>query len=99
MELALEGTVLKARVRVTNTGKVPGKDVALLFAACNVALWIAWSGDWVDDLFVGAAFAVAAGDTAAECVTLGVADNKQVCTMSEFHYCHLRLYIIFFHIL
>ena len=37
-ELVLDGTVLKARVRVTNTGKVPGKDVALLFAACPEGL-------------------------------------------------------------
>ena len=38
VELALEGTVLKARVRVTNTGQLPGKDVALLFAACPEGL-------------------------------------------------------------
>ena len=31
---------------------------ALLFAACNIALWIAWSGEWLQDLLVGAAYAV-----------------------------------------
>ena len=36
--LTLEGTLLKARLRVTNTGNVPGKDVALLFAACPEGL-------------------------------------------------------------
>lgn len=30
---------------------------AILFAACNAALWIAWSGEWVQDIFIGAAFA------------------------------------------
>ena len=29
----------------------------MLFAACNVALWIAWSGEWVQDIIIGAAFA------------------------------------------
>lgn len=28
----------------------------VLFAVCNVALWIAWSGEWAQDLIVGAAF-------------------------------------------
>lgn len=27
-----------------------------LFAACNVALWIAWSGEWVQDVITGLAF-------------------------------------------
>ena len=30
---------------------------ALFFAACNIALWIAWSGEWLQDLLVGAVFA------------------------------------------
>ena len=38
MDLSLDGTVLTARIRVTNTGKVPGKDAALLFAACPEGL-------------------------------------------------------------
>lgn len=29
---------------------------AALFAAANVALWIAWSGEWVEDILTGAAF-------------------------------------------
>ena len=29
----------------------------VLFAVCNVALWIAWSGEWVQDILIGAAFA------------------------------------------
>ena len=29
---------------------------AVLFSAANVALWIAWSGEWVRDLFGGLAF-------------------------------------------
>ncbi len=30
---------------------------AALFSACNVVLWIAWSGEWVQDILIGAAFA------------------------------------------
>ena len=30
---------------------------ALIFAFCNAALWIAWSGEWMQDIFIGAAFA------------------------------------------
>ena len=30
---------------------------ALLFAACNIALWIAWSGEWLQDLLVGSTYA------------------------------------------
>ena len=35
------------------------KQVAgtLLFAVCNVALWVAWSGEWMQDIIIGAAFA------------------------------------------
>ena len=29
---------------------------AALFTAANVALWIAWSGEWVEDILTGAAF-------------------------------------------
>ena len=29
----------------------------VLFAVCNVVLWIAWSGEWVQDILIGAAFA------------------------------------------
>ena len=29
---------------------------AALFAAANAALWIAWSGEWVEDILTGAAF-------------------------------------------
>lgn len=29
---------------------------AVLFAVANVALWIAWSGEWVEDILTGAAF-------------------------------------------
>ena len=35
----------------------PEAAVALAFAAGNVALWIGWSGEWVEDVFIGAAFA------------------------------------------
>ena len=30
---------------------------ALIFSCLNVALWIAWNGEWVQDIFFGAAFA------------------------------------------
>ena len=30
---------------------------AVVFVACNVALWIAWSGEWVQDILIGAVFA------------------------------------------
>lgn len=26
---------------------------ALIFAACNAALWIAWSGEWIQDILIG----------------------------------------------
>lgn len=29
---------------------------ALIFAACNVALWVGWSGEWADDLIIGATY-------------------------------------------
>ncbi len=29
---------------------------AVAFAACNMALWIAWSGEWLQDTLVGASF-------------------------------------------
>ncbi len=32
-------------------------DGAFIFAAGNIVLWIAWSGEWLQDLLVGAAFA------------------------------------------
>lgn len=54
----LEGAMLAALVHGWKDYTCPQAMGALLFAACNVALWIAWSGEWVDDLFVGAAFAV-----------------------------------------
>jgi len=30
---------------------------AVLFAVCNIALWIAWSGEWIQDLFFGVVYA------------------------------------------
>ena len=30
---------------------------ALVFSACNVALWIAWSGEWIQDILFGAVYA------------------------------------------
>ena len=54
----LEGAMLASLVHGWKDYTRPQAIGALLFAACNVALWIAWSGEWVDDLFVGAAFAV-----------------------------------------
>jgi len=30
---------------------------AVLFAACNVALWIGWSGEWIQDIVIGVTFA------------------------------------------
>ena len=29
---------------------------ALLFGVCNTALWIVWSGEWIEDIMIGAAF-------------------------------------------
>ena len=29
---------------------------AALFTAANVALWIAWSGEWIQDILTGVAF-------------------------------------------
>ena len=29
----------------------------LIFAVCNIALWIAWSGEWIQDILFGAVFA------------------------------------------
>ena len=53
----LEGAMLASLTRGWKDYARPQAIGGLIFAACNVALWIAWSGEWVDDLFVGAAFA------------------------------------------
>lgn len=29
---------------------------AILFSVCNAALWIAWSGEWIQDMMIGASF-------------------------------------------
>ena len=50
---------------------------ALLFAACNTALWIAWSGEWPDDIFIGAAFAYFLYHVACGC------KEKDVLTAGE----------------
>lgn len=53
--------LLKAAVLASVAGGWVGYSgkqaaAALAFTACNVALWIAWSGEWVEDVFIGAAF-------------------------------------------
>ena len=50
---AILGTVVHCRV-FSARKQVVG---AILFIACNVALWIAWSGEWVQDILIGAVFA------------------------------------------
>lgn len=52
----LEGAMLVSLARGWKDYTCPQAIGALIFAACNVALWIAWAGEWVDDLFVGVAF-------------------------------------------
>lgn len=29
---------------------------AIIFSVCNAALWIAWSGEWIQDMMIGASF-------------------------------------------
>ena len=53
----LEGAMLASLAGGWKGGACVQGILALLFAGCNAALWIAWSGEWADDLFVGAAFA------------------------------------------
>lgn len=45
---AVRYRMLSARKQVTG---------AALFIACNAALWIAWSGEWAQDILIGAVFA------------------------------------------
>ncbi len=53
----MEGAMLRSLARGWKGLLLTQAIGALVFAACNVALWIVWSGEWVDDLFVGMAFA------------------------------------------
>ena len=45
------------RIKPTYPAAKPEMFCAALFAAANAALWIAWSGEWVEDILTGAAFA------------------------------------------
>lgn len=44
-----------ARTGIPNGRRICPRDVVLpaLFMVCNTALWIAWSGEWVQDIFCG----------------------------------------------
>ena len=50
---AILGTVVHYRV-LSAKKQAAG---AFIFVSCNVALWIAWSGEWVQDILIGAVFA------------------------------------------
>ena len=50
---AVLGTVVNYRVLSARKQAVG----AVLFAVCNAALWIAWSGEWMQDILIGAVFA------------------------------------------
>lgn len=51
--LLLGATVNAQSERLTANREV---FCAALFTAANVALWIAWSGEWIEDILTGAAF-------------------------------------------
>ena len=46
------GTVFRGRFAAVRAETV----LTALFAACSAALWIAWSGEWVEDILVGLSF-------------------------------------------
>ena len=50
--------LLGAAVRTQPEAPSAKREVfcAALFTAANVALWIAWSGEWIQDILTGAAF-------------------------------------------
>ena len=51
----LEAAMLASLRRGSGLARGPAIG-ALIFAACNVALWVGWSGEWADDLFIGTAY-------------------------------------------
>lgn len=53
----LQAAVLSSAISLRFSASRPQAVGALLFAACNIALWVAWSGEWLQDVFIGAAFA------------------------------------------
>ena len=50
---------------------------AVLFIACNVALWIAWSGEWVQDILIGAVFTYFCCTTACSLKALRLMTKKE----------------------
>lgn len=70
---AVLGTVMRFRV-LSARKQAAG---AVLFIACNVALWIAWSGEWVQDILIGAVFAY------FWCSTACSLKNQQLMTKKE----------------
>ena len=52
----LLGASLTSRHPIRFQDAKPGMLFAVLFSAANAALWIAWSGEWVQDILTGASF-------------------------------------------
>ena len=50
---------------------------AILFASCNAALWIAWSGEWVQDILIGVVF------TYFICNTVCALKSRKLLTKKE----------------
>ena len=50
--------LLGAALNTQSERLTPNREMlfAALFTAANAALWIAWTGEWVDDILTGAAF-------------------------------------------
>ena len=74
--LMMAATLNSVACRDTFTAKKAALP-ALIFAACNVALWIAWSGEWVEDIFIGLAFSWLLKSVACSLMTEQVLTEKE----------------------
>ena len=70
---AILGTVV--HYRMLSASKQAAGSV--LFIVCNVALWIAWSGEWVQDILIGAVFAYFCCSTACSLKALRLMTKKE----------------------
>ena len=55
--ILLMPSILSSAVNYRTVSARKQAIAAVLFAVCNAALWIAWSGEWAQDIIIGASFA------------------------------------------
>jgi len=67
----LESAVLCSAINIRPASGGKQAVGALLFAACNIALWIAWSGEWIEDILIGVIFAYLLYNSACSLKILG----------------------------